>query len=167
MRVLRLPGSIVRGWVLGPYAGPLGGAVRRAKYGPDPGLAKQLGQALGKGLQGRVNVDAVVPIPMPRLRRMRRGFDQAEWMAVWVSRILDVPMLPLLRRRPGAAQVGRGGVDRRKLGPRDFEVLRRCPARVLLVDDVVTTGASVHACARGLRRHGAEHVWVGASAGPA
>jgi len=162
-QVVPLRSSIVRGWVLGPYSGPLGGVVRRAKYRPDPWLSSALGVRVGQAMQSRVFVDAVVPVPMPTVRRMRRGFDQSERMASQVAQILGVPMIRSLRRKPGPPQVGRSALDRRRLGPTSFGVRFLPPPKVLLVDDVVTTGASVHACARRLRRAGAQAIWVAAA----
>lgn len=101
------------------------------------------------------DVDAVCWVPTSSRRRRRRGFDQSELMAHHAARRLGVRAVRALRRRPGAAQTGGDRVAR---GAVEFAARRRSPARVLLVDDVVTTGSSLAAAARTLRGAGA--VWV-------
>jgi predicted amidophosphoribosyltransferase len=91
--------------------------------------------------------------PTSPARRAARGFDQAELLARAVARRLHRPVRPLLRRPPGAPQAGRSAADRRG-GPR-FVALRGCPSPVLLVDDVVTTGATLSAAAGALLGAGA------------
>jgi len=108
-------------------------------------------------------VDVVTWVPTTTARRRHRGFDQSELLAKRVARHLGRPCQPLLRRRDGPAQTGRGAEERR-IGP-VFE--RRGPpvaARVLLVDDVITTGSSVSSAARTLRSGGASFVHVCAAA---
>ncbi len=98
--------------------------------------------------------------PTSAARRRERGFDQSRLLAVAVARRLGRPVRPLLRRRPGPAQTGRSRVDRRQgpaLAP-DRRLVRAPPATVLLVDDVVTTGASLTAAARVLRAAGVRQV---------
>jgi predicted amidophosphoribosyltransferase len=97
-------------------------------------------------------------------RARRRGFDQAELLALALARRLGLPCAPLLVRMPGPPQTGRSGWERRHL-PRfalNPAELGRCggraPPRVLLVDDVATTGATLSAAGRALRAGGAEEV---------
>lgn len=101
------------------------------------------------------DVDLVIWVPTSGARRRQRGFDQAALLAQGVSRRLRRPCIGVLSRMPGPPQTGRPGPARRE-GP-SFAVRRAVPptARVLLVDDVVTTGATLTAAARALRRAGA------------
>ncbi len=85
------------------------------------------------------------------LRRRRRGFDQGELVARRVAAELGLPARRLLRRLPGPPQTGRSAAQRRE-GP--AFVARRGAGSVLLVDDVVTTGATLRCAARELRRVG-------------
>ncbi len=94
--------------------------------------------------------------PTSRQRRRRRGFDHAELLALAVARRCHLPPLSLLHRAAGPAQAGRTGVDRRR-GPA-FEVRREVTSPVLVVDDVLTTGATLRAAARALRAAGAPSV---------
>ncbi len=155
------PPSIAETLSMGPYASPLGVLVKQAKYGPHLGAADELGRRLGQALQGLLDVDAVVAIPIPRARRWRRGFCQGERMARGVAAASGLPHLPVLRRRAGPTQVGQRASARRRLSVSNFVVEGdRCPERILLVDDVRTTGATLHAAARALKRHGALYVWA-------
>jgi predicted amidophosphoribosyltransferase len=103
-------------------------------------------------------VDVVTWAPTSAARRRRRGFDQARLLARSVARRIGVPCRPLLRRAPGPAQTGRTRTERRR-GP-VYLPRGRVPARVLLVDDVVTSGGTVAAAARALRDAGAARVHV-------
>jgi ComF family protein len=110
-----------------------------------------------------VRVDAVSWIPTTAARRRRRGFDHAELLARAVARRLGLPCRRLLDRRPGPPQTGRSATERRR-GP--TLVVRRgaLPERVLLVDDVITTGATATAAARTLRCGGVGFVALSAAA---
>lgn len=121
---------------------------------------------LARGMAGAVagdDVDVVTWAPTTPSRLRARGFDQARLLARAVARELGVGCRPLLRRRPGPAQTGRDAVARHT-GP-GFAARRPLDGvRVLLIDDVVTTGATVTAAARALRESGAGAVHVVAAA---
>lgn len=104
----------------------------------------------------RLNVDTVTWVPTTPTRRRLRGFDQSQLLARAIGRELVVPVRSLLARKAGLPQTGQG-LSGRKLGP--VMVPRgRMPSRVLLVDDVVTSGCTAHAAARALREGGAHFV---------
>lgn len=160
-RVVAVGAPIAGAWALGPHDGPLGAAVRRAKYRPDPWLVDVLGDALGRSVAGRTPaVDAVVSVPVHPLRRMRRGFDQGERLAARVARAVRRPHVRALRRARLGVQAARGGDERRQGMRGAFEAERAGGARLLLVDDVCTTGATARACATELLGAGARRVWL-------
>ncbi len=94
--------------------------------------------------------------PTSPARRRQRGFDQAELLARAVARRWGRPCTGLLRRGKGPPQTGRSAIERRN-GPA-FTATRLTAAPVVLVDDVVTSGATLTAAARALRKAGAERV---------
>lgn len=120
-------------------------------------LARLMVRRLGLDAPGVPRPDVVTWAPTSRDRILQRGFDQAELLARAVARELGVPCRRLLFRAHGPAQTGRGRVERLE-GPsfRSRPAVR--PYRVLLVDDVVTTGATMHAAAAALRQAGVTDV---------
>jgi predicted amidophosphoribosyltransferase len=97
----------------------------------------------------------VVAVPHQRARRRRRGFDPAGALAAGVADRLGVPLEQCLERRDRAArQVGTGRRERRRAGRLEIALRAEPPPRVLLVDDVHTTGATLEACAAVLRAAG-------------
>ena len=120
---------------------------------------------LARGMAALVNgeVDVVTWAPTTPVRRRGRGFDQARLLARAVARRRGLPCRPLLRRQAGLPQTGRDAAARRA-GPLFVATGAVRGRRVLLVDDVVTTGATAAAAARALREAGALEVHVGAAA---
>ncbi|MCX7603387.1 MAG: ComF family protein [Bryobacteraceae bacterium] len=127
-------------------------------------LARPFGQMMARAYPRDQLFDFLVPVPSHWRRRFSRGFDQALLLARELSRHTGIPVLCALRRtRHTAAQAGLTGRQRR-------DNIRGCfatgdPAairgkRLLLIDDVLTTGATVNAAAATLRRSGAAHVGV-------
>jgi predicted amidophosphoribosyltransferase len=108
------------------------------------------------------DVDVVTWVPTTAERRHERGFDQAELLARAVARRIHRPCRAVLIRGPGPAQTGRTLVDRLS-GP---EIAPRCVirGRVLLVDDVITSGTTASVAARALVTAGATAVFVVAAA---
>lgn len=135
--------------------------VARLKYRNARASLPVLARAMA-ALADRDTVGAVTWVPTTAGRRRARGFDQARLLARAVAADLRLPCPGLLLRHPGPAQTGRA-VEARRAGP-SFDAIGPVPARVLLVDDVVTTGATVAAAARALRAAGAEQVHVLAAA---
>jgi predicted amidophosphoribosyltransferase len=100
---------------------------------------------------------AIVPVPAAPLRSLARGFDPAGELAAALAERLDLPLQPCLARRGGRRQVGKRRAQRVGHPPR-IHARGESPRSVLLVDDVLTTGATLSACARALRDAGAVRV---------
>jgi ComF family protein len=99
-------------------------------------------------------------VPLHRRRVVQRGFNPAVMLARDLSRALGIPFAAtaLSRLRDTESQTGLGRAARRANVRGAFEARARVPAHVWLVDDVVTTGATLEECAQALRRAGARHV---------
>lgn len=143
-------------------------AIKTLKYRRVRRLAEVLGDLVVEKVVGRMEMenDGVVlcPVPLHWTRRFARGFNQAELIARAVSGRTGIPVARLLRRtRPTGSQTKRRRVERLKALDDAFAVAaRNVPVRVVLMDDLSTTGATLNECARVLKAAGAEHVegWV-------
>lgn len=145
------------------YRGPLGRALAYAKGVPDRAVAVELATAFAKHMQPALHgcrPDAIVAVPPAWNRLWVRGFDTAALLAHALSLRLEVPVLRPLARRRGVAQKTLGARQRRVNARRLFRARRPAPARVLLVDDVITTGSTIQVCAEELMGTGTTlHVW--------
>lgn len=144
---------------------PLIDALHRFKYERDVTLAPVLGRFLRERCPLRIDHDVVVPVPLDLERLRWRGFNQAAMLAAALARParLGVAARALRRCRPTAPQVGLDEAERRRNVAGAFAVRERTAVadkRVLLVDDVMTTGATVDECAKMLRGAGAVAVDV-------
>lgn len=138
--------------VLFSYQGPGRELVARTKYRGDRSALGWMAAALAARCRD-LEVDAVTWVPTTSFRQHQRGFDHGELLARRVSRHLAVPAARLLVSRATAPQTGRSRAER-LVGPR-LAPRGPVPARVVVVDDVVTTGASLVAAASALARGGA------------
>lgn len=141
------------------YQGPMATAIRSLKFSGWKVLARHLAGAMAEVWD--LDADVVTWVPLSRRRRSRRGFDQAELLARPVGRRLGLPVRGLLvRSRDTPPQARRGGEERRRALRDAFRAVGRPSRTVLLVDDVLTTGATAAACARALGRRGSERVFL-------
>jgi predicted amidophosphoribosyltransferase len=103
--------------------------------------------------------DAITWVPLARRRLAERGYDQARALAAGLGRRTGIPVRGLLRRAVATGpQAQRRGRERREAMYGAFVATRTPPARVLLVDDVLTTGATAAACAEALAASGAQRI---------
>jgi ComF family protein len=145
------------------FASPLREVVHQFKYKGVRRLAQPLGQLMAAQLVARPLVaDAVIPVPLHRERLAERGFNQAEALAQVVARALDLPLLATGLERVRATEQ-QAHLDARQRAANVHGAFRwrgaPPPRRLLIIDDVLTTGATIGACAEALRESGATAVY--------
>ncbi|WP_243338782.1 ComF family protein [Anaeromyxobacter soli] len=150
----------------GLFGGPLADAIHALKYGGRPALARPLGAWLARAAPLPPGA-LVVSVPLARARRIARGYDQAALLADALARAAGARgrRLPgaLRRTRETPPQVGRTRAERSRNVAGAFRAARPgalAGRDVVLVDDVVTTGATADAAARALKDAGARSVVV-------
>jgi ComF family protein len=148
----------------GAFGGALASAIRRLKYDNRPDLSRPLGDLLRGALSLAPGaVDLIVPVPLHIARLVHRGYNQSALLGSRLSWGLGVPMSARSLARPietpPQAELSRALRLTNVAGA--FKVVRARAIRgrrIALVDDVVTTGATLEACARALHDAGAERV---------
>jgi ComF family protein len=157
---------------------------KRLKYAGAQDLGIHLGRLLGRGIwqlsaiestsntdsrstiESTSNIDAVVPVPLHPIRKIERGYNQAAAIGLGVASALGVPLLEfaLQKRHHTASQVAGGRNERFKNLVGAFAVDAAAPIdgrHILIVDDVVTTGATLVSAIRALLEAGANRISVG------
>lgn len=157
------PASLETVHVAYTFQSPLREAVHQLKYRRVRRMARPLGELLAAHALDRCrDVEAVLAIPLHRERLAERGFNQAEALAGEVARMLRIPLLGagLVRTRATQQQAK---LDARARAENMRDAFRwegaPPPRRVLIVDDIYTTGATMGACAEALRSGGAAAVY--------
>ncbi|NTU93783.1 MAG: ComF family protein [Chlorobiaceae bacterium] len=151
-------------WCLYPYrhAGRLHDAMHALKYEGIYPLGALLGRKLGELVgSSPCTFDAIVAVPLHPLKKIERSYNQSHKIAEGVAGVLGLPVLEKVveRHRYTGSQTGLTSTARRKNVQDAFRPGKAtCPPCVLLVDDVVTTGATMVAAAKALRDSGASSV---------
>jgi len=146
---------------VGRFEGDLRRLVAQWKFHRRTLLTRRLANMIVEVLRDRgehVNVDVVTWAPTSDRRRRNRGYDQAELLANGVARQLRVPSRRLLRRDGERSQTGRNRVERLRNGPSFRARPFREPLRILVVDDVVTTGSTLRSAGTALLAAGHREV---------
>ena len=158
------------------YEYPVDHLVRRFKFHKDLACGQLLAEELARAVKARMEdtarglsdeqPDLLIPVPLHFLRRWKRAYNQAELIAVEVQKLCKIPLVNnvLKRVQPTAAQSGLNRKARLKNLRNAFRCLPVDGAHVALVDDVLTTGATLQECTRVLKQGGARKVsvWVAA-----
>jgi ComF family protein len=158
----RAPGFL-RAWAPFEHSGPVARAIHRFKYEDLPQLALPLAALWAGAPPWPVAPTAVVPVPLHARRYQERGFDQAFLLAAALAAQVRLPLRGGLLRRVQETrrQVGLSDAQRvDNLAQAFWAAPQAAGAHVLLVDDVLTTGATADAAARALRAAGAASVQV-------
>lgn len=146
----------------GLYEGGLRTLIHLYKYSGMKPLARTLAAYLERALSVDQPIDAVVPVPLYWRRKWARGFNQSELLAREVAKHRKLPLIDALwRKKATAAQAGLSSAGRRRNVAGVFFARRGANVtgkRILLIDDVMTTGATASACAAALKRAGAKSV---------
>lgn len=161
----------VAGWTaVWYYRDNVKNSIHRYKFRNARGYANAYGRFLALRIQQmQVEFDCITWVPVSFRRRYQRGYDQVELLAKAVSKELGIPLCPTLKKtRHTPAQSGLKDASQRKanvLGA--YQALPSCQITgktVLLLDDVITTGATTSECAKVLQAAGAKNIYCAAVA---
>ena len=145
------------------YEGAAEDAIRRLKFENPPAAARRLAPYMAEALPEGLHFDAAVPIPMTRRHLQSRGYNQAALLAQFTGKALGIPWLPVLTKIRDTKEQHTLGAKERRKNLKDAYALKRGTTvkglRLLLCDDVVTTGATLEEAAAALKQAGAASVY--------
>lgn len=151
--------DVAAGWFYYYSGSPYSRLIHEAKYGDRPMTAKILGRMYGRelvraGFKGRF--DVLVPVPLHRLKFLRRGYNQSREIADGMAMELGCGLADCIIAQKGHDTQTRRGAYERAENVKDTFIVRDGEAirgkRVAVVDDVITTGATVRACVEAIRQ---------------
>jgi predicted amidophosphoribosyltransferase len=146
--------GIDRAWSSAPHEGIARDLVTALKFRRLLPVAELIADRIHWLAPGAMLSGAIVPVPTAPLRSALRGFDPAAEIAQSLAAQTKLPLQACLTRRGGGRQVGKRRSER--IGhPPHIQASGQVPRSVLLIDDVLTTGATLSSCARALRSSGA------------
>jgi ComF family protein len=165
----RLP--IKHGWALLKFqkAGIVQNLLHELKYNNHPEVGVKLGKILGNSLLQiglGSDIDLIVPVPLHKNRLRVRGYNQSAMIAKGISEVLNIPYddTTMIRISPTKTQTKKSKIDRWENVSQVFQVAKPdviAGKRILLADDVITTGATLEACAQKLLTAGAIEISIG------
>ena len=146
-------------WAPLAYSGPARDLVRALKFRGATAVADAMAAQMAANAPAALLAGVLVPVPLHRRRLRRRGYNQAALIAAALARRAGLEVADCLARTGSpATQVGRDRSERRAGPAGSVELTAPLPDRVVLVDDVATTGATLAACAAVARAAGAREI---------
>jgi ComF family protein len=145
---------------LAAHTGAIQQAIHALKYEHITRLAEPLGERLAERIPW--SVDAIIPIPLHESRLAERGYNQAGLLAQAAGKQLHCPVLEdiLVRERATPHQVGLNAVERRENVQGAFSIAGKVVPKILIIDDVCTTGSTLGAASQALREAGVECIYA-------
>ena len=151
--------------------GPFQHIAHALKYQEYKSLGRELGTRIGKVLgDGNVDIDILIPLPLHRIKLRERGYNQSEFIARGIASVIGKPVVlnTVRRTRHTQTQTKLNIEERRKNMEHAFELIPQTAnilqeKKCLLVDDVITTGATMNSCAQVLLSSGVSSI-IAASA---
>ena len=147
-----LPVAKAASWFYYYRDSPFAMLVQRAKYNGRPKLARTLGRMFAYEIASRGffdGIDVIVPVPLARMKKLIRGYNQAEEIALGLSEVSGLPVENILTARRHSTQTRRSSYQRWINAHGVYSVISGFSAdsrHILLVDDVMTTGATTLSC---------------------
>ena len=167
------PAGIAASWLRYRHDSPEARLIQSIKYRGRPRLGRDLGRVFGQELAARplpegmlkpADIDVLIPVPLHWTKRLRRGFNQSEWIAAGIAEALGCGVATCLRAgRPHSTQTHKNDRDRASnvLGVFDLDEDAKLDGlNIAVVDDVITTGATVREAILTIGRAGARPATV-------
>ena len=150
------------------YEGKVRESFLRYKFMGAQSYSVRYGMLMSECIENNLDcsgIDVISCVPLSYKRMRKRGYNQAELLAKEIAKALEIPYMPLLKKtKDNPAQSGTKNAKERLKNVADVYSMQSKASveekTVLLVDDIVTTGATLSECARILRRAGAERIYA-------
>ncbi len=162
-RCITSPPDYAKVYAVGLFEASLRHSIHQFKFNGRVGLDRPLGRLLEQAVASDLEVDLVVPVPLQRKRLRQRCYNQALLLAREVARIRKWPLHDslLVKVRETVSQQGLSAGERVRNLHGAFQLQEELSGqKILLIDDVMTTGATVAACSQVLIKGGASEVYV-------
>jgi len=162
----RLPLELVSAYIFFYKGGVAQSILHELKYNGNHEIGRLMGQWYGKELISvEINWDLIVPVPIHKTKRRKRGYNQSDYFAKGLSEMLGIPWSSevLFRRVQSETQTHKTKEERWENVKDNFEVIRSdqiVGRHILLVDDVITTGSTIEACGQRLLDEGIKKLSV-------